>query len=197
MLVRGKAKLLALALFGFGFPLSVWSQTVYIDDMLRVGIRSKPYSNEAPIKVVTTGEKLEVLEREGGYLRVRTDEGTEGWINGTYATEEIPARERVKMLVEERDRLAAALDDLQKTTAATVEENERLQREVVRLEHKATNPPAAPTSRDTEIDVKVSAQSQKWLVQAGLMVALLLAGFVFGARWYRHRVSDRFNGLEL
>lgn len=81
------------------------AETIYVNDMLRVGVRSQPASDEAPLAVVTTGAALEVLERSGGYVKVRTDEGAVGWVNSVYVSGEPPARLRIERMTAENQRL--------------------------------------------------------------------------------------------
>lgn len=52
----------------------------YVNDSLRIGVRAEPNTSVAPQNVVITGMQLEVLEREGSYIKIRSDDGVEGWI---------------------------------------------------------------------------------------------------------------------
>ena len=46
----------------------VQAKTVYINDQLRVGIRPEPNNDSAPLVVVMTGDKLELLDSNSGYV---------------------------------------------------------------------------------------------------------------------------------
>lgn len=193
-------------------PLQAWAESVYVRDMLRVGVRSEPDSSESPLAIVTTGSKLEVLDRRDGYVKIRTDDGVEGWVNDAYTSPEVPARIRLKE-VEARnedleERLAKArrearqeIQELRATTAATVEENDQLTARLealekdnasLRLRLRELNPAAEPEDASG-----AGFMERRWLIYAGGVLALLLAGFLWGARWQRGRVAGRLGGMDL
>ena len=77
-------KLLIIFCLFSGISLNVFAESVYVSDNLRVGVRPEPDNGYAPVGVVTTGMKLDVLERKEGYLKVRTDTDLVGWIKDIY-----------------------------------------------------------------------------------------------------------------
>ncbi|MGE0079719.1 MAG: TIGR04211 family SH3 domain-containing protein [Thiohalomonadaceae bacterium] len=85
------------------------AETAYVDDTLRVGVRRNANSSETPLTVVTSGARLEVLERGERYWRVRTDDGVEGWVAASYVTTHPPARAQLEELQAENARLKAEL----------------------------------------------------------------------------------------
>ena len=193
-------------------PVQAWAASVYVRDMLRVGVRGEPGSNESPITIVTTGAKLEVLERQDGYVKIRTDNGVEGWVNDAYTSPEVPARVRIKEvqarnqalqeeLAQARRRAEAEKDELRASAAAAMEETDRLQERLSALE--AANASLRSQVRQLTPDKGPAGSSQaafidrRWLVYAGIALALLLAGFLWGMRWQRGRVADRLGGMDL
>ena len=193
-------------------PLQAWAETVYIRDMLRVGVRSKPDSNESPMAIVTTGSELEVLDRQGGYVKIRGDDGVEGWVNDSYTSPEVPARLRIKevkarnqelkeKLARVRDEAEAKREELRATAAAAVEEGDRLKARLEALEEanaslrsrlRELNPAAEPEGTS-----EAAVADRRWWVYAAGVLVLLLAGFLWGARWQRGRVADRLGGMDL
>ncbi|HKJ87368.1 MAG TPA: TIGR04211 family SH3 domain-containing protein [Gammaproteobacteria bacterium] len=193
-------------------PLQAWAEAVYVRDMLRVGVRAEPDSNESPMAIVTTGSKLEVLDRRGGYVKIRTDEGVEGWVNDAYTSPEVPARIRIKEvkarnqaleeeLARAREKAEAKMEELRATAAATVEENDRLTARLEALEEANAslrsrlhelNPAAEPKGQ-----AEAAVTDRRWWVYLGGVLALLLVGFLWGARWQRGRVADRLGGMDL
>lgn len=57
------------------------AQTRYVSDELVITLRTGPSTQNAIIRNLTSGDRVEVLEEtdDGTYARVRTDNGTEGW----------------------------------------------------------------------------------------------------------------------
>lgn len=119
---------------GLLLPLSVQADSMYVIDRLLVGIHEEPTRESAISKVVPSGTELEILEKSDTLARVRTDDGSEGWVDASYLTDEKPAR----LLVDEleswkksrSDELAAAWDEVEnlrklvQTPASPVPANE-------------------------------------------------------------------------
>lgn len=130
------------------------AETRYITDVLLVNLRDRPHAGAATIRLLRTGEALEVLGSEAGFFRVRTEQGEEGWVAEQYAVTELPKervaagfqeevarlRTRVLTLEEGRDGAVAELEaarkahessasDLQEELSALRGEAERASRE--------------------------------------------------------------------
>lgn len=184
-----------MTLLGLITAFSAHAETVYVDDMLRVGVRTQPRSNEAPISVVTTGSKLTVLNRDRGYMQVRTEEGVEGWVNAVYVSSEPPARLRIEQLQSEYERLQGEIKELRSGGAATLEENQRLNTQVQELMAENSTMHAQLSKLYANSRQKVARWD--WLYEAGAMIGLFLFGFFLGFRRYRQRVAARLGGLEI
>jgi hypothetical protein len=73
-IMRVTRALLLAMLLGPGI---LCAEVVYINDVLRVGVRPEPNNSVSPINVVMTGMKLEVLDRSEGFIQIRTEQGVE------------------------------------------------------------------------------------------------------------------------
>ncbi len=190
---RGAPFLRGLLLAGLLLlPFLALAETMYISDNLRVGVRPEPDSRQPPVNVVTTGQRLEVLERRDGFLRIRTAEGVEGWIKEVYAVAEQPAAQRLRALekthaelVAEKEKLDAALRDAVATNDAYAAEIKRLKEENLELHLQVVK------ARETDADPRSDTVSP--LLYAG--VGLAFVGlFGLGMLWQRYRMSRRFGG---
>jgi SH3 domain protein len=87
------------------------AETAYVIDKLLVGVHEDRDLNSAIVKVLPTGTKLEVMQRDGELAQVRDSDGTSGWVDGAYLMKEAPAQLQVQTLSEEvaelKRRLAA------------------------------------------------------------------------------------------
>jgi SH3 domain protein len=100
----------------------VLAKTQYVSDHLVITLRTGQGNSFQIIKTLDSGERLEVLEETtSGYTRVRTSDGTEGWVRSQYLDDQPIAREqlataqaRLKSLQEKNQSLAAQLKALQK-----------------------------------------------------------------------------------
>ena len=95
-------------------PLWAVAEQVYINDTLRVGVRPSPSGSVAPLAVVTTGMRLQVLDRVEGYLKIRGKNNVEGWIKDIYVVDEAPSIIKLHAL---RTKHAAAMTELKRLKA--------------------------------------------------------------------------------
>jgi SH3 domain protein len=65
-----------------------YAEMMYITDRIEVSVRSGKglAAGSKYLGVVRTNDKVEVLETDGEYARVRLANGTEGWVNTRYLT---------------------------------------------------------------------------------------------------------------
>lgn len=171
------------------------AETVYISDVLRVGVRALPNSTDVPLTVVTSGTELTVLERDSGHLRVRTAGGVEGWISDVYATNELPARLRLERMEQERARLQKELEQLRSSVGASGEQNAQLAARIEALQDENTQLQARVAELAGQLQVKEGGYG--WVFYTLALIALFLLGAYLGVRWDKERVAQRFGGLEL
>ncbi len=76
------------------------AQSAWVTDQFEITLRSGPSTSNAIQLMVSSGTRLEVLERDAdsGYTRVRTGGGTEGWVLSRYLMSEPSAREQLQTL---------------------------------------------------------------------------------------------------
>jgi SH3 domain protein len=127
------AVLLALA----AWPALAAGEQRYVSDELALTLRQSADSNSTGLGFVNSGARVEVLEGDatGGYVRVRTADGREGWVLAKYLKAEPPARERLQRAEKQ---LAEAQAELKQLKA----DHEQLRQEHAQL--TAGRPPPAP-----------------------------------------------------
>lgn len=103
-------------------PLS--AETRYVTDRILLGIHSLPDAKSALIKSVPSGTKLDVIETVEGFLQVRLEDGTEGWVSAGFVMEETPATRRYDILAHQYEQTTQELDKLK---ADYVKTNRELQ----------------------------------------------------------------------
>jgi hypothetical protein len=171
------------------------AETVYVNDMLRVGVRKHPNSSETPITIVTTGMALDVLEHRDGYMKIRTKDGVEGWINDVYATDEVPARRRLEEITAEQKRLKEALAKERSTAAGAQKESGLLRDRLTDLAKR--NRALQDQLGQARSTLAMASSGNRWLYVGAGTIVLFLLGFFLGTRWYRQRVAERFGGLHV
>lgn len=100
---------------------SGWStlagETRYVRDELVITVRAGQGTRYRVLTTIRTDTQVEVLERQGRYVRVRTPDGTEGWCLAQYLTPEKPKQWRIdklqKQATAQKKKIAALQEQLQ------------------------------------------------------------------------------------
>lgn len=95
------------ALLALFCSLPVIAETGYVSDMLLLTMRSGPGEKYSVIKTLPSNTAVEILEKKGTYFRVRSKDGDEGWVQGSYIIYDLPAALVV-------DRLEKKIKELEK-----------------------------------------------------------------------------------
>ena len=96
----------------------------YVSDMLLITLRAGEGREYRVIKTLKTDTPVEVLEESEEYLRVRTDEGEEGWVAKQYISSEVPKSVIIGGLKEETSKLNTGIEELEKDQASLLEQFE-------------------------------------------------------------------------
>jgi SH3 domain protein len=115
-----------------------WAETVYVVDVIRVGVRSGPGNEQKSVGLVESGNAVEMLKAGDEWSLIRAENGTEGYVMSRYLTQTPPAKFRLDQLQEKNKALAAQ-------AAALQEENTRL-----KAENQALAATAAERQRDAD-----------------------------------------------
>ena len=96
--------------------LSVTTQVLaekrYVTDRVLLGIHSEADEASALIKSVPSGTELEVLDTAEGFIKIKLDDGTEGWVSSGFVMKETPATRRYDVLSHQYEQTTQALDKL-------------------------------------------------------------------------------------
>ena len=79
----------------------------YVIEQLVVAVSSAPDASGEHVATLHSGDRVEVLEREGEHAHVRLANGREGWVRASYLSAEEPLRVRLA----QRDAEVARLND--------------------------------------------------------------------------------------
>ena len=168
---------------------------VYVNDILRVGVRAKPVSGANTVSVVKTGEALEVLDSgDSKYFKVKTPAGRIGWVSRTYVNYEKPAFMRLEVVQAELDSLKSELksvddkfDQVQELNLSLEGELSQMKAEKEQLQFQLT-------------EIKGSAlipEEYQLIAWATGITALLLFGYLAGVQRVHRQVRNRFGGLDV
>jgi len=84
--------LLLCALLFFVSTAIVPAETMYIRTVVKITLRTGPGSDHKIIAMISSGDPIEVLETDGAWSKIRTEDGKEGWIMTNLITDEKPSQ---------------------------------------------------------------------------------------------------------
>jgi SH3 domain protein len=178
------------------------AETGYVTDMLRLGLHEASDTSDEPIENLTSGTALEVLERTSLYLRVRTEQGREGWVKAAYVVGEKPARARVAELEAETAVLREALEQ---ANAARTEAEGTASRLGARAEAREDSRDAVGETlarlrrenEDLEGRLERYRDSVPRLWAGAALVVALVGGFLLGVWWLAALIRRRHGGFRI
>lgn len=126
----------------------------YVDDTLVITMRTGQGTSFQILKTLPSGTPMELLEEDGKYSLVRTEDGTEGWVLSQYLSDTPIARYRLERAEQQIAQLKAQKKSLQQRLAQTAgerdaiakthreisRENEQLREELDRIKQVARRP---------------------------------------------------------
>jgi SH3 domain protein len=184
----------------------VRAENLYVIEQLVVSVSSAPDGSGERIASVRSGDALEVLERSGDEVHVRTGSGREGWIRASYLSAEEPLRLRLAQRTAELARLKEDVSRLQAQLAAA-----RSAASTTPLGGAAA-PTAAPTAALTaEVAAEDAARAPRALFAAeeeesprrvwpwalGAALLALCVGFALGALVLDRHIRRKYGGLRI
>lgn len=115
-----KQILLAVALI-MGMALTAAAETRYVTDQFEVTFRSGPGDQFRILRMIRTGQRLELLETAGDWSQVEGPGGQTGWVRTQHLRPDPPARQTLQTMSARLESIEAERDSLR-------EENDRLHR---------------------------------------------------------------------
>ncbi len=108
----------------FVFP--GYAQGIYVTGITKITLRSGPGVDNKILDMLTSGTKLEMVQRGNDWSQVRTESGKNGWVLTRFLTEELPLSQVVIRLEKKNKKLAEELEILRTEHKDMSQENIRL-----------------------------------------------------------------------
>ncbi len=89
------------------------AETGYVTDMLQLDLYADKAMSGKAIRKLRSGDRFEVLQRDGRAANVRLPDGQKGWVKSLYIVTKEPARTRVNQLEDQNAALQKQVDSLQ------------------------------------------------------------------------------------
>jgi hypothetical protein len=171
------------------------ADTLYVIEQLVVNVNSAPDASGERIATVKSGEKLEVIERQGEQVHVKLANGHDGWIRAGYLTADEPLRARLTQREAQVSQLQDEVTHLQAQLAAP---------------HAAAPVPATTSATPAAAPEEPSsapaalfnapleqAPRRVWPWALGALCGGLALGFVLGALVLDRHIRRKYGGLRI
>jgi hypothetical protein len=199
----------------------VRAEPIYVIEQLVVSVASAPGPDGERIGQVKSGDKLELIEREGEEAHVRLPNGKEGWIKASYLSLEEPLQHRLTERTAELEKAKQEGEKLKQDVSHL--ESELAAARVARNASSAPAPAPAGTTTaanspteavppavadalsggSTPIRETLFLRSPErpgqtpWPLVLGSSFVMLLAGFVLGWKTLDRRIRHKYGGLRI
>ena len=98
----------------------VLAEIAYVTDEVNIGLHKEP-TNESPIiKLVPSGTKLNIIERENDLIHVEEPEGVRGWINTQNVLNNKPGKTKINELEITNKELHKKIETLEKESTKLI-----------------------------------------------------------------------------
>jgi len=192
-------------------------ESLYVIEQLVVGVSSAPGGEGDRVATLKSGDRVEVLDRQGEEAQVQLPNGTSGWMKASYLSAEPPLQRRLQDQTAQVEKLKQEVARLQsQAKAATVPAGGPAQSggppPATGLAAGGSAAAASPTGQSDAEGSAAGAAARdpspfmgrgdstaqpSWLwVIACALVALAL-GFVAGWRVLDRRIRRKYGGLRI
>ncbi len=133
---------------------TAYAETRYVSDNLLITLRTGQGNQYQILKTLPSGARLKLLEDSGEFSRVRTEDGTEGWVRNRYLVDTpiareqlIAAQQKLEQLQKTREKFQQQIKKLKTDKNAVIKERDtyaadlaKVQKELDTLKKVAAQP---------------------------------------------------------
>ncbi len=108
------------------FSTPVLAENKYVNDTMKITVRTGPANDKKIITLLGIGQKVEVLKPGDGWTLVRLTNGKEGWVISRFLTNKIPSDIELKVLKSKHKALMVEALKMQEENSSLKAENKEL-----------------------------------------------------------------------
>jgi SH3 domain protein len=181
---------------------SAWAETAYVTDKLQLNMYATQDLGGSSLKKLRSGDKVEVLSRNGMVAEVKADSGQQGWVKNLYLVADEPARSRINQL----ERLNEGLEDTVKKLRAQVTAEKNKMKELLNVQDGSEEQRVSSAaelekliSDNDKLESRLAAYGMNvplsWLLTAVLIA--VAGGIVSCWYWIDRRSRNRHGGYRV
>jgi len=183
-------------------PLSAFGETAYVTDNLRLGLYEAEDTSGRPMRMLESGQAMEILSRDRNYANVRLPDASEGWVKSAYLVDDKPAKLIVAELTAERDALQTELQEVNQAFAEPAATIEALENDAVSFasELAASNARANALAEENASIRGLKEQYKGSLPLSWVAIAIvvcLITGLLLGMWWVDRQNRIRHGGIRI
>lgn len=126
------------------------AETRYVNDVIKITMRTGPGINHKVIRMPQSGQKVELLDTQGDWSYVRLPDGSDGWVLSRFLTQKVPNEIQLAELRKQHETLTQRLSELEAENQRLKEQNEILTEQTIAAEEKAQEATASFTALQEE-----------------------------------------------
>lgn len=137
----------------------------YVTDRILLGIHTEADETSTLIKSVPSGTELEVLDTAEGFIEIKLEDGTEGWVSSGFVMEQTPATRKYDVLAHQYEQTTQELDklkvDFEKSKRELQVRRDQVSNAKTTIQDLKKRKPGGAVVVDPEIEKKLKASLQE------------------------------------
>ena len=183
------------------------ARRLFVSDKLVLNVYSEQDQAGSRVATIETGDAVDELARDQGFVHIRLQDGREGWVGANYLTSDAPAAVQLRELQRQQKSTTQATDKKSADEIARLKkESEALQAQVKQLKAAAAAAPAmaddgvlegaSPAPQQLAEVASPAAGGTAWIWS---LVVALTAGLAYAAGFQTlaRRIRKKFGGLRI
>lgn len=159
--MKRPASLLVVLVFVFtGYYALATPPTMYVIDVVKLGVRNKPDRKEKSVSIIQTADAVEVLKIQNQWVQIKIDDRRQGWVLKKYLTEEPPLLFRYQKLAAMNQQLQAELSTLKQANQQLDEAQGGLTQQIETLRQQLVEATQNPPKEHAQDSAYQTLQSE-------------------------------------
>ncbi len=190
----------------------------YVTDQLRLSLYEGPNSSSQVIKLLQSGDLLEIEQISGAYALVTIPDGTRGWVKRGFLVTEPTSnlllreeQEKVRELEAEIEKLANSkiiIDQYEKDMDAMVEKIDALELEKQKALENIAALERETEAKQRELERKEADTTPPWIVLGDtflhywqyivpLVFVIVILSYLVSKQFIEARIKSKFHGIKV
>lgn len=169
-------RIIILTTLFMSFSFQVFAEKQYVTDRILLGIHTEADETSALIKSVPSGTELEVTDKAEGFIKVKLEDGTEGWVSSGFVMKETPSTRKYDVLADQYEQTTHELDKLKVEREKNIRElqvrRDQVSNATTTIKELKKRVAGGPVVADPEVEKKLAA-AQKEVEELKLQIAEL------------------------